>query len=276
MERSLPSPADAANILAPTDPYHPDAPPMIPPSDSAPPGLSPHLPPPALERPWVIGHRGIPARLPESTLAGFALALDLGADGVELDVHATSDGVVVVHHDPVLPDGREIGRHTLAEFHADAGVRDRMPRLADVLDLAAGRGAAFVEIKGAGIERLVVSEIERSAAECAVHAFDHRASLRVRALAPRLATGVLMAGYLVDSAHAMRTAGAATLWQERAFVDEALVRDVRAAGGQVVAWTVNTADEVRRLARVGVAGICTDDVAMARRALDAPDAPEQG
>ena len=52
----------------------------------------------------------------ENTLPSFQLAMDAGADGLELDVHATSDGVVVVHHDAELPDGRAISSFTLAEL----------------------------------------------------------------------------------------------------------------------------------------------------------------
>ena len=53
------------------------------------------------DRPLRIAHRGMPRRLRENTLPSFAAALAAGADGIELDVHATSDGVVVVHHDAV-------------------------------------------------------------------------------------------------------------------------------------------------------------------------------
>ena len=50
----------------------------------------------------IIAHRGTPRELPENSLPGFARALEAGAQGIELDVHLTADGVVVVHHDPVL------------------------------------------------------------------------------------------------------------------------------------------------------------------------------
>ena len=59
--------------------------------------------------PELIGHRGAPRERPENTIASFLRALDLGADAIELDVHATRDGVVVVHHDFVGP-GRDRSR----------------------------------------------------------------------------------------------------------------------------------------------------------------------
>jgi glycerophosphoryl diester phosphodiesterase len=219
------------------------------------------------DRPWIIGHRGIPVRRPENTLAGFDLALQTGADAIELDVHATRDGVVVVHHDPLLRDGRSIATTDLAALHRDVPTREHVPTLADVLSLVGDRAAVFVEVKGHRIEPLVVAEVQRSRARCAIHAFDHRSVRRVRDLAPSLPTGILLASRLVDTVAAMRAAGAGTLWQEAAFIDEALVDEVRAHGGSVIAWTVNDAATMRRLARIGVGGICTDDVELARSAL---------
>src|ERR671916_1175095 len=102
------------------------------------------------DSPARIAHRGAPREHPENTLPAFARALELNADGIELDVHATRDGVVVVHHDPVpraTPDdprlaGRPIADLTYAEveqFSVAPGVP--IPTLADVLALI-GDGAA--------------------------------------------------------------------------------------------------------------------------------------
>src|SRR5581483_5347881 len=68
----------------------------------------------ATGRPFLVAHRGAPRERPENTLPSFLRALELGAEGIELDVHGTCDGVVVVHHDPVpraiAPSGRLAGR----------------------------------------------------------------------------------------------------------------------------------------------------------------------
>ncbi|HEY0971724.1 MAG TPA: glycerophosphodiester phosphodiesterase [Gemmatimonadales bacterium] len=217
--------------------------------------------------PWIIGHRGVPTRRAENSLDGFALAIELGADGIELDVHATRDGVVVVHHDPALRDGRAIAAHGLAELQRHRGASELLPTLADVLSLALGRAAVFVEIKGRDIEALVVAEVLRSAARCAIHSFDHRAIRRVRELAPSLPTGILQSSRLVRTSDAMHAAGAGTLWQSGDLVDRDLVDEVHAVGGSVIAWTVNDASAMRRLAALGVSGICTDDVELARSVL---------
>ena len=201
----------------------------------------------------------------------------VGADGVELDVRATRDGVVVVHHDPVPRAEATVGhltgrpiaaltRDELATFRLDGGVE--IPSLDAVLALVASAGAiAYVEIKGRGIERAVVDCIRRSGARCAVHAFDHRVAVAVRAIAPELPTGVLLVGRLVEPSAALRAAGARDLWQHWDEIDEPLVRDVHGAGGRVVAWTVNDVEAACGLAAIGVDAICSDHPGAMRAAL---------
>jgi glycerophosphoryl diester phosphodiesterase len=110
------------------------------------------------------------------------MALELGADAIELDVHATSDGVVVVHHDPTVHRGRGIlrPREAIADLTSSElrkvvladGIR--IPTLEDVLDAVGEGPRVYVEIKGKDIEPLVVRCIRESTASCAVHSFDHR------------------------------------------------------------------------------------------------------
>jgi glycerophosphoryl diester phosphodiesterase len=215
----------------------------------------------------LIAHRGLPRARPENTLSAFALALDAGADALELDVHATRDGVVVVHHDPApraratVPALEGVPFARLSREDVDTfvvGDDERVPTLDSVLALARGRATVYVEIKAAGIEAPVVDAILRSGAECAVHSFDHRVALRVRELDPGLPTGILLASYLLDPAGALRAAAARDYWQHWQFIDERLVAEVREAGGRVMAWTVNSPAAARQLVAMGVEGICTD------------------
>ena len=229
----------------------------------------------------VVAHRGSPRELHENTLESFARALEHGADAIELDVHGTRDGVVVVHHDPVIRSRAEPA--TRADAPAPpralsqmeiADVREvtlpgglRIPTLDEVLDLVGTRAKVYVEIKGRGIERPVIEAIRRHPARCAVHSFDHRAVRTAKELLPDLRTGVLLASYVIDSVAVMRAAGALDLWQHCEYVDAALVRTVHAAGGRVIAWTVNGWAVARELADAGVDGICTDVTPTVREAL---------
>lgn len=213
--------------------------------------------------PEIIAHRGTPREHPENSLPGFARALALGADAIELDVHVTADGVPVVHHDAELGTGphagRAIAKLTLAEVQATALAPSvTVPTLAEVCALAAGRATVYVEVKARDAEEAVARTLGDRGPRAPVHSFDHRVSRRVRDLLPTTPVGVLSTSYLVDTVAAMRAANARDLWQHWTMVDAALVRAVHAANGRVIVWTVNDVDAARALVTLGVDGLCTD------------------
>lgn len=226
----------------------------------------------AARRTELVAHRGAKRERPENTLAAFARALELGADALELDVHATRDGVVVVHHDPTLGGTRAEAAVPIAECTAPQleGFRvggERIPTLASVLALAAGRATVYVEIKGAGIEREVVDVVRGSRATCAIHSFDHAAIGRVRALAPEIPRGLLFEHAGDDMLAALAEHDARDLWPHLSLVDAALVEAVHRAGRRIVVWTVNLVEDAARLAALDVDALCGDDVPLLRAAL---------
>ena len=228
-------------------------------------------------RPQAISHRGLRTTAPENTIPAFRAALAAGAEGIELDVHTSVDGIVFVHHDAEIsplkgahPDRHDDApRGAISALHASDIVTIRLaddtpiPTLDQVLTEFAGEAFVYVELKAAGCEDAVKSCIirhESTLAKCAVHSFDHRAVKRVVELLPSLRTGILQVSYPIDSRVGMRAAGATDLWQHVDFVDAALVADVHASGGRVIAWTANSRTEWQRLTAAGVDGICTDRV----------------
>jgi glycerophosphoryl diester phosphodiesterase len=84
---------------------------------------------------------------------------------------------------------------------------------------------------------------------------------------PRLPVGILTDSYLVDPVHALRAAGARDYWPHRLMVDAALVAAIHDAGGRVIVWTVNDPADARRLAALGVDGLCSDVPGDLRTAL---------
>jgi glycerophosphoryl diester phosphodiesterase len=190
----------------------------------------------------------------------------LGAHAIELDVHATRDGRIVVHHDRTLHTGRRwprriIGRMTDAElggYPLAAGVA--IPSLDAVLAAIPAPSVLYIEIKAPHIEAAVVDCVRRADAvdRCAIHSADHGVARRVRALLPALATGILVPHRLADPAGALRSAGARDYWARWEHVTQDLVAAIHAAGGQIIAWTVNTVTDARRLAAWGIDGLCTD------------------
>ena len=204
----------------------------------------------------IIAHRGANREAPENTLPAFQTALDIGVNGIELDVQLTADGIPVVHHDAFLRDSQASAIATLSL--SDLRQLSDAPRLEEVLTLVGARCRVYVEIKAATAVDAVVELLKSRLEWCTVHSFDHRVALRARALDPAIRTGILLVSYLVDVAAALRAANAADLWQHADFVDQELVDRVHAANGRVIAWTVNDIPRAKALVKMGVDALCTD------------------
>jgi glycerophosphoryl diester phosphodiesterase len=213
-----------------------------------------------MRRPCVIAHRGASGYEYENSRAAFRRAIMLDANGVELDVHATRDGALVVHHDPEIPGVGPIAQLTLAEtklLRIPNG--ETLPLLQEVLDLV-GDHDVWVEVKTlpADHDRALLAVLDEGPApeRYAVHSFDHRIVRRLGEARPSLRRGVLLSAYLEDPVGALQAVGATTLWQEWQQVDQELVCRVHEAGAKIVAWTVNEIGDIERLARLGVDGLC--------------------
>ena len=223
----------------------------------------------------IIGHRGSPRERRENTLPSFARAFEVGATAIELDVHGTRDGVVVVHHDAATNarPGDSGPVFTIAESAWEA-LRDvpiaggRIPTLDVVLASVPANCTAYVEVKAPRIEEVVVSVIRAHSTRCAVHSFDHRIARRVRELAPDIPVGILQTSYPVDPLRPMRDVGARDLWQHWELIDQALIERVHEHGGRVIAWTANDPAVVSVLVRWGIDGICSDVPAAMRSLVD--------
>jgi len=203
----------------------------------------------------------MPRRTRENSLAGFALALELGADGIELDVHATPDGVVVVHHDPGLADGTSIAATAWGELRRrESAPGVAIPTLGDVLELVSGRATVYVEVKGPRIEALVDAQLRTYAGEAAIHSFDHALIARLHAAGCPRPLGILFDASIDAIGRSMERTGAQHVWPRFSLVTPALVEAVHAHGGQVIAWTVNDPQVARRMTAAGVDGLCGDDI----------------
>jgi glycerophosphoryl diester phosphodiesterase len=218
-----------------------------------------------------ISHRGDRERFPENSIPAFVAAIEQGADGIELDVHATSDGSIVVHHDAALPAdtaspraGRPIKSLTLSElatFELAPGIG--IPTLEEALKTVCASARAYIEIKAADIEQQVadvIASVPNAADKCAIHCFDHRIARRFASVDAKTPTGILLVGYPMDARSVLESAAARDFWESHEFVDKDLIDEIQSAGGRVIAWTCNDPAEWRRLAALRVDGICTDRV----------------
>ncbi len=230
--------------------------------------------------PLVIAHRGDSAHRPENTLAAFAGALELGVSAIELDVQLTRDGHVVVIHDPSLDrttSGRgDVRQMTLAEVRAvSAGyperfgsdwAGERVPTLGEVLALVRDRARAMIEVKtesvtadeAGGVEALAVEEVRRAgmADKVALISFDHRAIVRLRAIAPEISRGRLFGRTSADEVLAdARATGSEVVLPHKSQLSDSLVARVRAAGIKLATWVVDEPAELRDLARFELYGV---------------------
>jgi glycerophosphoryl diester phosphodiesterase len=231
--------------------------------------------------PRVLAHRGASAVAPENTLEAFVAASALGADGVELDVHRTADGGLVVHHDAGTRGLGVLAERSEAEIRA---ARPEIPTLEEVLDACAGM-LVNVEVKNlpgdadydpgevvaAGVVGLLAERGWQD--DVLVSSFNLESADRVRELDGSIPTGFLtLVGMdpvdAVDIAHAH--GHGAVHPDVRALVGEAAGATVGRAhelGMTVNVWTVNGEDELRRLAAAGVDAVITDVPDVARRVL---------
>ncbi len=222
-------------------------------------------------RPLVIAHRGASAAEPENSLAAFRAAVRMGADGIELDVHDTADGALIVHHDPSL-DGRPIHQLSAPDLSAQRLPNgEPVPTLAQALGAIGRECRVFVEVKSLAPQHdpalFATLDAGPAPSHYHVHGFDHRIVRRLTARRPGLVGGVLSTSYPLDPWRQLSDAGAQELWQEAQLMDQALVDGAHARGFRVYAWTVDDPARARALTALGVDGLCTNRPDVIRSSL---------
>jgi len=251
---------------------------------------------PGRDAPLLVAHRGQSIRCPENTLAAFRAAVQDGAAMLELDVGVSADHEVVVLHDATLDrttDGAGLlSDQPLAALRTlDAGAwfgplfrGESLPTLREVFAELGQDIAINVEIKreavqsgdGQGIEAAVVALVLEHGLldRVVVSSFDPGALVRIKAQEPRLRTAVLYRHEVpFDAAALVSLFGADGLHLDRRHVTPDVVRSLHDAGYYVGAYTANDAQDLRRLAELGVDAVFTDDVVAAGRALGEVSTP---
>jgi glycerophosphoryl diester phosphodiesterase len=229
----------------------------------------------------VIAHRGSSATAPENTLAAFRLAIEEGADFVELDVQESADGEVLVAHDSdlmkVAGDARKIWETDAAELRAvdigsHAGAQfsaERLPTLAEVLAVCKGKVRVIVELKSYGhdqqLEERVAAVVEAAGMEddCIFMSLDHSMVGAMKRLRPKWRVGVLAAKALGD----LTSLDADFLAVEARMATSRFVRRAHRAGQDVYVWTVNDPAWMLTFMSRGADGLITDRPDVARQVV---------
>ncbi len=225
-----------------------------------------------LESPAVFAHRGASARFHENTLAAVAGAIDAGADGIEIDVRRTLDGVAVVHHNArVHRASRRISNLTYGEVRELGLTRGyEIPTLAEVLELCAGRVALDIELKEVGYEKVIVALVRRffDLSHVVFTSFQDEAVGAVKDVTSTSVTGLIL-GSMTPSVLRSRLRRGTLLRRVRHVKADLIVPNWRVvtralqhkavdAGLPMIAWTVNSRKAAARMKNRGVSILVTD------------------
>lgn len=229
--------------------------------------------------PLIIAHRGSSGHAPENTLAAFKLAVDQKADMIELDVHLSKDGELIVSHDDFInrtTNGKgQISEMTVSEIKKyDAGLwyheefqGERIPLLDEVFDLVPNNIKINVEIKNIpsfyeNIEKKLLDLlVKRNRMDSVVvSSFDHQVLNRLKHLEPMIKIGLLYYSSLVS--HSKYTAifdvPVYSLHPYYGAIQKSDVTEALKTGLEIYPWTVNVIEEMEKLIQYGVTGIITN------------------
>lgn len=217
-----------------------------------------------------IGHRGAKGHLAENTLESFGKALEMGADGIELDVHLSADGQVIVIHDETVDrttDGKGLVRElTLAQLKAlRIDCAYTIPTLAEVFDFVGRKSLINVELKVGETARPVVDLIEKYVLEKGwqysdflISSFDWVALEQVRALHAEIPLGVLTSTDLDLAIHFSKVIKAETIHPYFHLVTEENIIKMQHQSLKVFCWTVNEFEDLQKIKSFNANGIITD------------------
>jgi glycerophosphoryl diester phosphodiesterase len=213
----------------------------------------------------IMGHRGAAALEPENTLLSVSKAMEIGVDAVEVDVHLTKDGELVVIHDETVErttNGKGlVSSYSLNELkRLDAGKGEQIPTLQEIIELTDRRVKLVVELKEKGTEKRAVELIGRNNLYdyvCLI-SFWHRLAKSVKDRDKRIETGVLLVGCPLDAAVAVQ-ACADALVMKYTFVDGQFVEIAHKEGLKVIIWNIDSPHLVKPYADMGVDGMGSND-----------------
>ncbi|MER5339123.1 glycerophosphodiester phosphodiesterase [Streptomyces mirabilis] len=210
-----------------------------------------------------IGHRGVMGVEPENTLRSFMAAQHAGLDLIELDLHLSKDGALVVMHDADVDrttDGSgPIAEMTLAELRAlDAGHGERVPVFEEVLDTI--RAPLQAEIKDTAAARALAEVMHRRdlVGRVEVSSFHDEAIAEITRLVPGVRTALIASRYGVDVVDRAVEVGAATVCLNIRRLTLEVVEHARKADLRIIGWVVNTQDHLRLVRALELDGATTD------------------
>ncbi|MBP5159294.1 MAG: glycerophosphodiester phosphodiesterase [Lachnospiraceae bacterium] len=232
-------------------------------------------------------HRGFSGKYPENTMIAFRNAVKAGADGIELDVQFSKDGVLVICHDEKV-DRTTDGKGFIKDFTLEelkrldasgkfAGVygKQEIPTFREYLEMIADTGLETnIELKTGrfeypGIEQAVYDMVKEFGLEerVLISSFNHFSVMRMKKIAPELKTGFLTEAWIMDAGAYTERHGVDSYNPEYYSLTEENVAEIKAHGRMIYCYTVNDEETVRDLFFKGVDCVIGNHPDMAKRVI---------
>lgn len=211
-----------------------------------------------------IGHRGAKGHKPENTLISFEKAIDFNVDGIELDVHLSLDGKLIVIHDETIdrttPNNGFVKNSTSSDLK-ELGI----PTLIDVLDLVNRRCFVNIELKGIGTSKPVVELIAQYISnknwnynDFLVSSFDWKMLEEIQLLNPKIRIGVLTDESIKEALAFAKKIKAFSIHPDYRLLIKENVALVQENGFEIYTWTVNLTEDIQKIKSFNVNGIISD------------------
>ncbi len=210
-----------------------------------------------------IGHRGARAYALENTLLSFQKALDLGCDGIELDIHLSKDNKLVVIHDDTV-DRTTKGTGLVKDFSLLSLQKLGIPSLDDVLILVDKRCMVNIEIKANFVFDILNTTIIEAVKngwryeQLLVSCFNHQALHQIRQLNKAICLGVLTETSIEEALGTAKQLDAFAVHPDYTLLNKTNCQLIQKAGFRVFPWTVNEPQDIANMKALGVTGIMSD------------------
>ena len=231
----------------------------------------------------IIAHRGARGYEPENTLAAFKRALEIGVDGIELDVYVLKTGELVVIHD-IMVNRTTTGDGYVADFNfdelrkLDAGNGQKVPTLAEVIELVDKKVPIFIELKAVGtaapVAKLLNEYLQKgwSKDDFEVISFNHVEIAAFKQACPDVPVGLSVSSIPTDYCAFAKDMGVNSVMLCVEFLTPDFVKDAHDAGITVNAFTgepfnCDRQSEIERIEQLGVDGFASDRPDVARKHL---------
>lgn len=211
-----------------------------------------------------IGHRGAKGYVAENTLASFEKAIELQVDEIELDVHLSSDGEVMVIHDATI-DRTTIKKGFVSEYSSKELKELGIPTLEDVLHLVNQKCIINIEIKEANTTQKVIQLIETFIHEFLwnynrfqISSFNWNVLEEVAATNPKIALGVLTEYSIEEALDFAKKIKAHSINPHFKLLNHVMVSLIHANGFKIYTWTVNSIEDIHFVKSLKIDGIISD------------------